>query len=280
MRISSKDTRKISQELGRRLSLYASVAGAAGVSLLALARPTEAEVVYTPVHQIIGPNQAFVIDFAHDGTVDFTLRNFLSYDRSYRKGSLNVLPNGIDGVVTSGLQFVAPLAKGAPVGPQRPFRGATRIMAQRIEVPGAGTYTFGNWFNVVDTYIGLQFQIHGNFHYGWARLSVESVGHFKLVAVLTGYAYETEANKPLLAGYTDSASEEEEEEAAANSQPISGPSHATLAALSLGAPGLSIWRRDQLVGEQVLNRNQAPATANSEVGNERCKNPFETARVF
>ena len=37
--------------------LYALAAGAAGVQLLALAPPAEAEIVYTGAHQAIGRNQ-------------------------------------------------------------------------------------------------------------------------------------------------------------------------------------------------------------------------------
>jgi hypothetical protein len=43
--------------LERRLGGYALAASAAGVSLMALARPAEAKIVYTPDHVRIKPNQ-------------------------------------------------------------------------------------------------------------------------------------------------------------------------------------------------------------------------------
>ena len=41
----------------------------------------------------------------------------------------------------------------------------------------------------------------GKIHYGWARLSFQ-VQNFSITATLTGYAYETIPNKPIIAGET------------------------------------------------------------------------------
>jgi hypothetical protein len=52
-------------------------------------------------------------------------------------------------------------------------------------------------------YLGLEFQINGETHYGWARLSVKWNHREHLLSVgLTGFAYETEPNTPILAGQT------------------------------------------------------------------------------
>ena len=55
-------------------------------------------------------------------------------------------------------------------------------------------------------YLGLQFVINGQVHYGWARLSVSltdpSLNKFGIYAVLTGYAYEDVPNKPIITGKT------------------------------------------------------------------------------
>jgi hypothetical protein len=51
--------------------------------------------------------------------------------------------------------------------------------------------------------LGLKFVIHGKVHYGWARFSV-TLGHHRqyddVSGTLTGYAYETIPNKPIIAG--------------------------------------------------------------------------------
>jgi nicotinic acid phosphoribosyltransferase len=54
-RLSPSSARSISNhQLQHRLNLYALAAGAAGVSMIALATPSEAEVIYTPAHATLG----------------------------------------------------------------------------------------------------------------------------------------------------------------------------------------------------------------------------------
>jgi len=112
--------------------------------------------------------------------------------------------------------------------------------------------TYGQWLNTKSRYLGLQFLIDGQVHYGWARLSTKSSQGSRIVALLTGYAYEMEPNKPIIAGDTGGIADE-----AANDNlqpqfiPASGvppkdllTSTPSLGALACGAPGLAIWRRE------------------------------------
>ncbi len=77
---------------------------------------------------------------------------------------------------------------------------------------------------------------------------------FEIQAKLTGYAYETEPNVPILAGQTsgdlieprfdgNSGRSDETPGARDESQPISQKFVPSLGLLALGAPGLDIWRR-------------------------------------
>jgi hypothetical protein len=54
--------------------------------------------------------------------------------------------------------------------------------------------------------LGLQFVITGKSHYGWARLNesctVRAPRGKGIKALLTGYAYETIPNKPIVTGKT------------------------------------------------------------------------------
>ncbi len=63
-------------------------------------------------------------------------------------------------------------------------------------------FKFGPWLDVKgQAYVGVRFAIKGKVHYGWARLG--SISHNKPVkALLTGYAYETIPNKPIVTGKT------------------------------------------------------------------------------
>src|SRR5580692_2332047 len=70
----SRKTFKISDSLNRQLNAYALAASAAGVSVLALARASEAKVVYTETHQVTRARVPLYIDLNHDGIKDFVLR--------------------------------------------------------------------------------------------------------------------------------------------------------------------------------------------------------------
>ncbi len=65
-----RKTAVLSASLQHNLNAYAIAAGAAGVSLLALAQPAEGKIVYTPVHEnAVGVD----LDLNHDGTADFRI---------------------------------------------------------------------------------------------------------------------------------------------------------------------------------------------------------------
>jgi hypothetical protein len=97
---------------------------------------------------------------------------------------------------------------------------------------GGTSYVHGYWANVRNRYLGLKFQIAGQTHYGWARLSVQRK-EFHLTAVLTGFAYETVPNKEIKAGQTGGA-----DDSSGSSLPNSDASQSSsLGALALGARG-------------------------------------------
>ena len=89
----------------------------------------------------------------------------------------------------------------------------------------------------------------GRSHFGWARIAI-TIGDPKRAVisrvVLTGYAYETIPNKPIIAGKTkgtDDASRTDQANAGSRQTQPSEP--ATLGLLATGAPALSIWRRKE-----------------------------------
>jgi hypothetical protein len=59
-------------------------------------------------------------------------------------------------------------------------------------------HSFGYWNYAQNRFLGVKFQIMGRTHYGWARFKDSSCRG----ATLTGYAYETIPNKPIIAGKT------------------------------------------------------------------------------
>jgi hypothetical protein len=75
-------------------------------------------------------------------------------------------------------------------------------MYYRSWVKGSSGKRAGSWVNVKNRYLGLKFMIHGEPHFGRARLRATCSSKSKVPGVLTGYAYETVPSKPIVAGRT------------------------------------------------------------------------------
>jgi hypothetical protein len=215
-----RKTFKISDSLNRQLNSYALVASAAGVSVLALARASEAKVVYTETHQVTHARVPLYIDLNHDGINDFVLRTIYYAGTSGFEMGLDA--SGCRNNAVAGKRFsdgsyffsaASALPAGARIGSEREFPVRFPFMAvedfKRNVRTSSGYSDLGPWAGkgkgVSNRYLGLKFVIHGKVHYGWARLSV-TLGHHRqyddVSATLTGYAYETVPNKPIIAGQT------------------------------------------------------------------------------
>jgi hypothetical protein len=196
---------KLSESVHRHLSLYALAATAAGVGLLALAEPSEAKIIYTKTHQVIGTNGFYGLDLNHDGIIDFLIQERgypFSSSGSNGLGAKEAFGNGVRG--NNFLAFA--LSKGAPIGPRQNFINTTNSFGEVMFQAGCsadgGCSTEGQWNGVSNRYLGLKFQIGEKTHYGWARLNVAIQAGHNIVATLTGYAYETVGNKTIRAGQT------------------------------------------------------------------------------
>jgi hypothetical protein len=241
----------LSESVHHQLNMYALAASAAGVSLLALVQPGEAKIVYHRVHYVISPNHSYHLDLNHDGIADFEIKN-RTFTTDTIVATLVALPaqphNRVVGAQTHiGVSYVPAYAlrRGANVGPKQPFAGT--LMAGSIYLAG----TWGRWINVSSRYLGLRFSVKGKIHYGWARLNV-SVHHARITATLTGYAYETIPNKPIITGKTRGRDEVDPDATAAATSPAKTTKPATLGVLATGTPGLSIWRRKESALEPEL----------------------------
>jgi hypothetical protein len=238
-----------SESIDHRAKLYSIAAAAAGVSVLALAQPAEGEVVVTqktipiPTNSYFGPYfPPTPISLNNDGINDFS---FSIYSFAYHSfhDDLTVWPLQGGAVVASPNEFggfyASALAAGAKIGPSAHFSSNKLTDIERAQGFDASSHysrkLYGNWSNnPVNHYLGVKFLIDGATHYGWVRLTVTTRPHgFK--ATITGYAYETVANKRILAG---------EKEGQPQAQIERHPS-AALGMLALGADGLQMWRREE-----------------------------------
>lgn len=237
--------------------MYGLAAGAAGVGLMALAKPAEGRIVYTPANVVIGSDgmASYYLDLNHDHKVDFTLyyfRTTSSVDFANNR-ALYLSPAGGNGELAHLGEKHKPrlldnaLKPGDSIGRKKRF-SAEKGALVHLHLAPSSYYRSGPWHDVKNRYLGLKFKINGKTHYGWARLNVQ-FGSNGLEGTLTGYAYETIPNKAIIAGATKGADESDVEQPdAALTNPVPDTRQpATLGALAMGAPGLPIWRREDSV---------------------------------
>lgn len=197
--------------LERNLLAYAAAAGA-GAACIAFSQPAVAEVLYTPANVRIG-GHAFTqydLDVNQDGVLDFEFLPFsyAHFDRYIVLYAFGIGSQNVRGSIQVAKDHVAYDAAarnpGAVIGPGSDFTWFTRMGAEFSNFNGTITNSGGTWLNVQGRYLGLQFKINGATHYGWARLNVRFVESNQLLvqAVLTGYAYETQPDTPIIAGDT------------------------------------------------------------------------------
>jgi hypothetical protein len=252
-------TAELSKYLNHQLNMYAVAAGAAGVGMLAFVQPSEAKIVYTPVHRRLhyGLTRLDLDKLKPDADFEFCLSLFLSNGSTGTRhvyscpsalaharksgrppsggsaSALSIYPHGgaknthnrILG--TSNGAFALP--RGVRVGPGVTFTQGGKDMATLATFNGF-PYVSGPWANVQNRYLGLKFLIKGRTHYGWARLTVVTVPyHRPLKATLTGYAYETIPGKSIITGETKGPD-------------VTTASPATLGHLAAGASAVPAWR--------------------------------------
>lgn len=259
---------RLGQELERSLSAYAAAALSAGVSLLAITRSAEAKIVYTPANVKIPVNGGPVpLDLNHDGITDFVLSNVYRFGEGTSEALYATLFVGTGagntrnkfrgrGTDTSRgyvFRFASALRPGFSVAANKSYfqkspKGLMAGLVVQYQNPlrrglGAGescvsataacaSGTDGQWMYTKNRYLGLQFIINGQTHYGWARVAVtRATGNDKnsILATLTGYAYETVPNKPIITGKTKGPD-------------VVTLEPATLGRLGQGAAGMSAWR--------------------------------------
>ncbi len=242
---SAKNTS--SNNLNRQVGLYSLAAAVAGVSMLALAEPAQAEVVLTkkaiPVPITPWPTPEPVkISMANNGIDNFYIwryslgsdRGLLAWGANRRGTSVEIGAGGYYGKALA-------LPRGAKIGPSASLFSNYTDLVEATE-SGPPRYSRGYWGgNIKNRYLGVKFQLNGQTHYGWIRLTVTTnvkSGKPSLEATITGYAYETVANKAIKAGTAATA-----EAAVRGAERHAG---ASLGMLAAGAEGMPLWRREEL----------------------------------
>jgi hypothetical protein len=112
-----------SHSFQQRLNMYALAASAAGVSLLALTQPSQAKIVYTKAHQVIGTNSIYSLDLNHDGIVDFLILESHPFGGFVGNTLLAkaALGNAVEGSIVGTRSFAGALKRRARIGPGEHF---------------------------------------------------------------------------------------------------------------------------------------------------------------
>lgn len=246
------------EAFSKRFADYAAAAGAAGVGFLALAQPAQADIVYTPAH-IKLTQGALDLDLNHDGRVDFELVDYI-HTRPYGTHALS-LRRGVNSQKAGVISNASPAAleAGYKIGPGDKFFFGSGLLAFFSLYLSEEN---GQWLNVDHRFLGLVFTIDGQVHYGWAELSVKTVFGKPIIAVLEGYAYESDPDQPILAGQTGKETAESDSTSSGQAEngalptalgPVNkdapGPVSklGTLGLLALGSLGLGFWQRRKIV---------------------------------
>jgi hypothetical protein len=247
---SARTPANLPASIQQQLTMYAIAAGAAGVGLLALAQPAEAKIVYTPADVKI---TKFHLDLDHDGVDDFLLQTSTKFvSQTSETFRLNVSPSNRQNDVWGKGNYASALRAGVRVGAGFP-QGGIVMVSDVYKINSFYTKFHGPWANggkgVKNRYLGLKFLVKGKHHFGWARLNVAINLYGQITATLTGYAYETTVGKSIKAGQTHSAADDSayEDLGVSMTSPVPDtPQPASLGMLAMGAPGLSIWRRESV----------------------------------
>jgi hypothetical protein len=228
-------------ELGTALEKSLSAYVAAAAFTLAIVPCADAKIVYTPAHvDIPDDGTAVLLDVDRDGTADFSFLNETwvgdhAGEMLLGAGARNP-GNAIwgRGAFSSWFfSFRGPFANalhaGFNVGPNKAYfkNSANWLMAEEVNATYQ-TLSNGQWLYAKRRYLGLRLMINGKAHYGWARLTVD-YGREGIKATLTGYAYETIPNKPIITGKITGAD-------------VVTVEPASLGHLARGASAIPAWR--------------------------------------
>jgi hypothetical protein len=247
-----------SNNLNHQVGQYSLAAAVAGVSVLALVAPAAGEIVVTKktIHIPLATDGALEpvkISMANNGVNNFSFSLYQSL--SYRHLTIGGVSLGDELRVGTGPAFdvyLGALPRGARIGPSNP--------SSSFNVGGIGElsnsfsnnkFFRGSWSgSPKNRYLGVRFQMNGETHYGWIRLTVTTnpKAHTAFMsATITGYAYETVANKPIVAGTAEIAAAAAEKPTAEVQSPENIRNHSgpSLGMLAVGAEGLPLWRREE-----------------------------------
>ena len=178
------------KRIERKLAAYAVAAGAATAA-------TGQEATAAIVHVDLDPDvqvefDVFPLDLNKDGVDDFEIQHGIlsapPWSSSYMVGLVQGVNGSVVGSSSSSWRYASKLAASSTVGPQQEFQphGAMGSMSYSYS-------TWGSWPGEGKGFAGVRFDINGEPHYGWIRMTVDDF----MVPTIHDYAYETDPDTPV-----------------------------------------------------------------------------------
>lgn len=189
----------------QKLTAYSAMAAA----IMAHGYDVKAEVVYTDFEDVtLEIGDAYDLDLDDDGVLDFDF-SVGSITGPYGTWSFGTAfgmfsggggtQNQIIGYTGTYYNYASNLNAGDEIGPDGPWLSATDVYNHAVLASNFYSNTFGDFPGAGEGYIGVQFEIAGNVHYGWVRLEADINDLF---ITLMDMAYENVAETPIEAGAT------------------------------------------------------------------------------
>ena len=204
-----------------KLKSYSVAAGSLVISGVATAQNLQ----YTDVNPdvILDKNSGpFDMDFNNDATTDMTFEVAFAtgsgsstymgipFTYVYNGSQASVTPGALGGVqgqiVGSSSTFgVTALNSGDAIAAANNFgsQQATIGLKGNVSVPAFNiNYAFnqGEFLGASEKFLGMKFSVGTNIHYGWVRLSLDTLDAAGLKLIIHDYAYNGDADQPINAG--------------------------------------------------------------------------------
>ncbi len=189
----------------KKLAAYSTMAAA----IMANGFQANAEVVYTDIEDMtLEVGDVYDLDVDGDGTMDFhfAVGSITGSNGTWSFGTAFGMYTGVGGTLNQVIGTVGPyynyasnLNAGDSIGPDGPWLAYSSVYNAAVLASNFYGISYGDFPGAGEGYIGIQFEISGNVHYGWIRLESDINDAY---ITLMDMAYDNTAETAIEAGAT------------------------------------------------------------------------------